>query len=976
MLSSILGKAPLGKESGKAPGKAVAGRPGGAVADKAAIIDPARLRRDLAVLAARDDLKAQELRNGVLSRLRDALAAGHDEVERRFLAHKPGERIGEKTVRSLAFLIDELVRALADFAAGTAYPSANPTLGEQLAVVAVGGYGRGELAPQSDVDLLFLLPYKQTPRGEQIVEYMLYMLWDMGLKVGHATRSVDECLRQAREDVTIRTALLESRIIWGNEALHEDLQQRFWDELADSTVLEFVEAKLAERAARHSKVGGSRYVLEPNIKEGKGGLRDLHTLYWIGKYVYHTETVSGLVEAGVLTAAERRKFAKAQDFLWTLRCHLHYLTGRAEERLTFDVQSEMARRLGYTDHAGAIAVERFMKHYFVVAKDVGNLTRIVCAAIEAKIQRRPRLRLPSLPFRKRNFDGFVLDGERLSVPRPDMFEADPVNFIRLFHTAQEHDLDVHPDALLLITQNLRRVDAALRNDADANRLFLDILISRKGPERILRLMNEAGVLGRFIPDFGRVVAQMQFDMYHVYTTDEHTIRAMGILHQIESGQLAEVAPVASEVVHKVLSRRALYLGMFLHDIAKGRGGNHSLLGEKVAYRLGPRLGLSDEETETVAWLVRNHLWFTAFAFKRDIGDPKTVQDFCEIIKSPERLRLLLVLTVADVRATNPAIWNNWKAALLRSLYYRADEVLSGEVSEAALASGQQNMARAEQAKSALRAALPDWPAKTIEAHLAKGPLSYWLGHDTEALVRHALLMREAAEIDQPLLIDSRIDGQRGVTEITICTPDHPGLFSRLAGAMAVAGASIVDARIFTMADGMALDTFWVQDATDGPFDQPSKLARLSAAIHKAMSGELKPRQALREKAAGALPSRTRVFKVPPRVLIDNKASATNTVIELNGRDRPGLLSDIARALNQLSLQVSSAKISTYGETAIDVFYVKDVFGLKVEHASKLAAIREKLLAALAEPGAASAPVQAQGHSGEKRRKSATVQAAE
>jgi len=416
--------------------------------------------------------------------------------------------------------------------------------------------------------------------------------------------------------------------------------------------------------------------------------------------------------------------------------------------------------------------------------------------------------------------------------------------------------------------------------------------------------------------------------------------------------------------------------MFLHDIAKGRGGNHSLLGEKVAYRLGPRLGLSDEETETVAWLVRNHLWFTALAFKRDIGDPKTVQDFCEIIKSPERLRLLLVLTVADMRATNPAIWNNWKAALLRSLYYRADEVLSGEVSEAALASGQQNMARAEQAKSALRAALPDWPAKTIEAHLAKGPLSYWLGHDTEALVRHALLMREAAEIDQPLLIDTRIDGQRGVTEITICTPDHPGLFSRLAGAMAVAGASIVDARIFTMADGMALDTFWVQDATDGPFDQPSKLARLSAAIHKAMSGELKPRQALREKAAGALPSRTRVFKVPPRVLIDNKASATNTVIELNGRDRPGLLSDIARALNQLSLQVSSAKISTYGETAIDVFYVKDVFGLKVEHASKLSAIREKLLAALAEPGAASAPVQAQGHSGEKRRKSATVQAAE
>ncbi|KZD10705.1 [protein-PII] uridylyltransferase [Oceanibaculum pacificum] len=964
MLSSILAKAVPGKP---APTPAPRRRGAGSgLADRAALFDSARLAGDIARLAERQDLSQTELRNGVLARLRDALANGREEVERRFMAQKPGERIGEKTVRSLAFVMDELIRVLADFTTERVFPAGNPTLGEQIAVVAVGGYGRGELAPFSDVDLLFLLPYKQTPRGEQVVEYLLYMLWDLGLKVGHSTRSIDECLRQARGDVTIRTAMLESRPIWGSEALYDELEQRFEAEVVQGTALDFVEAKLTERSTRHDKMGGSRYVLEPNIKEGKGGLRDLHTLFWIAKYVYGADSIDQLVRDGVMTSAEKRSFVKSQDFLWTLRCHLHYLTGRAEERITFDVQTEMARRLGYTDHAGTIAVERFMKHYFVIAKEVGNLTRIVCAAIEAKIQRRPRLRLPAMPFRKRNYDGFVLDGERLSVPRPDIFATDPVNFIRLFHSAQAHDLDVHPDALLLIAQNLRRVDASLRADAEANRLFLEILSSPKGPERALRLMNEAGVLGRFVPDFGRVVAQMQFDMYHVYTTDEHTIRAMGILHQIEAGQLAEIAPVASEIVHKVLSRRALFVGLFLHDIAKGRGGNHSTLGEKVAMRLGPRFGLSDEETETVAWLVRNHLWFTAFAFKRDIGDPKTIQDFCEIIKSPERLRLLLVLTVADVRATNPAIWNNWKAALLRDLYYRADEVLSGEVSQAALASGQQNNARAEAAKSALRAALTDWEPPAIDAHLALGPTAYWLGFDADSHARHARLMREAALMEAPLLIDTRIDAHRGVTEVTICTPDHPGLFSRLAGAMAVGGASIVDARIFTMANGMALDVFWVQDATDGPFDQPTKLAKLSAAIHKAMSGELRPKQELLKRVA-SVPSRTRVFKVPPRVLIDNKASATHTVIELNGRDRPGLLYDVTRALTQLSLQISSAKISTYGEMAIDVFYVKDVFGLKVEHAQKLAGIRDSLLRALAEPGSA--------QSMEKRRKP-TARAAE
>src|SRR5690606_35663548 len=337
---------------------------------------------------------------------------------------------------------------------------------------------------------------------------------------------------------------------------------------------------------RHLKLGDSRYVLEPNVKDGKGGLRDLHTLYWIAKYIYRVDDVGDLVERGVFTAREAADFEKARDFLSTVRCHLHYLCDRAEDRLTFDLQPEIARRLGYTDHAGTRGVERFMKHYYLVAKEVGDLTRIFCAALEAEHRRRPRFRLAIFSGREKPLGGFVVaDGGWLKVRSENAFAEDPVNFLRLFHVAQENDLDIHPATLRLITQNIKRIDRRLRADPEANRLFLEILTSRKNPEIALTRLNEAGVLGRFIPDFGRVVAQMQYDMYHVYTVDEHAIRAIGLLHAIETGALKEDHPVSADIVHKVQSRRALYLAVLLHDIAKGRGGDHSKLGAQVAQKL-------------------------------------------------------------------------------------------------------------------------------------------------------------------------------------------------------------------------------------------------------------------------------------------------------------------------------------------------------------------------------------------------------
>ncbi len=863
----------------------------------------------------------------VLALLREALATGRAEIRRRFEEPGPLRNDGPAVLVATSFLMDQLIRVIFDFANRHAYPAANPSAAERLGVVATGGFGRGELAPLSDLDLLFLRPYKQTPRGEQIVEFMLYLLWDMGLKVGHATRTVDESLRYADRDHTIRTALLEARYLWGDRELFDELMKAFAQRFTGGDGRDFVEAKLSERDQRHQRMGDSRYVVEPNVKEGKGGLRDLHLLFWIAKYLYRVSEPGELVAKGVLTKEEARHFERAERFLSTVRCHIHYLTNRADDRLSFDLQREIAGRLGYQDRPGSRGVERFTKHYYLHAKTVGDLTRIFIAALEDSHRRKPKLAALWQTLRPRQLDGFKLDGERLGVAAPDAFSKDPVAILKLFHVAQENGLDIHPATLRLITQNIRLLDK-LRTDPEANRLFMEMLTSRHDPETTLRRLNEAGVFGRFVPDFGRVVAQTQHDMYHTYTVDEHTIRAIGILAGIENGTLKEDHPLSAEVVHKILSRPVLYLALLLHDIAKGRGGDHSVLGAEVGNQLGPRLGLSAAETETVAWLVRFHLAMSGTAFQRDLMDPKTIENFAALVQSPERLRLLLVLTVCDIRAVGPNVWNGWKAALLRQLYHAAEQVLSGGT----LAGGRGERIKAIQAEVAQR--LAGWTDIEKEEHFARGYAPYWLSFTPDTLARQAELVRRAERDRQPLAIEHRIDGERSVTEVTIYTLDTHGLFARLAGAMAISGANIVDAKIFTLVNGMALDTFWIQDLEGKPFDGPQRLARLAARVEMALSNRLDiPRELDAQRSSW--PKRDRVFTVQPRVLVDNNASDTFTVIEVNGRDRPGFLHTVTRALTRLNLQIASAHITTYGERAVDVFYVKDLFGLKVLHPAKL-----------------------------------------
>ena len=889
----------------------------------------------------------------LVGRIRPWLAARQSEIQARFEADNDAEVV----VYGASQLIDAVVQCLLDFAVARVFPLANPTAGERFAVVAIGGYGRGELAPHSDIDLLFLHPYKRTPHIEQMIEFLLYRLWDLSFKVGQATRSVDECVRLAKGDLQVCTSLLEARFLWGDRTVFEQFRTRFEGDVIAGRATLFVESKLAEREARHQRTGDSRYLLEPNVKEGKGGLRDLQSLFWLGRFLYRIGEPADLVAHGVLTRNALRQFLKARRFLWAVRCHLHYLTGRAEERLTFDLQPEIARRMGYRDRKRSLSVERFMKHYYLVAKEVGALTLIVCAALEEQHRRKPRLRLARFGIGRRRIDGMVVQSGRVAPADPDLFERQPMAMLRLFHLAQERDLDIHPEALRAVTQSLRRIDHELREEPAANALFMAMLTSRKDPAKTLRRMNEAGVLGRFLPEFGRVVAQMEHSLYHVYTVDEHTIRAIGVLHQIEAGELGDELPLATGLMPKVLSRTELYAATFFHDLGKGRGADHSEAGARMVEQVGPRLGLSDEQIETVAWLVRHHLLLSRTAFKRDIEDSKTVADLVETIQSPERLRLLLVLTVADIRAVGPNVWNGWKGQLLRDLYHET---------EAAMAGGDvtgRRHERIEATKHALAEALSGWSEEEIRRFVGRQDPRYWLSFDLATHKRHAELVRAAEASGQPITLDFQVDRFRARTEIVLFAPDHAGLFMKVAGALALSGASIVDARIFTTTDGMVLDSFGIQNVEDrSAVADPARLGRIRSNVEKALAGEIWLDRALAGRRS--LPKRADVFQVEPRVLIDNTASRTHSVIEVNGRDRPGLLYDVAKSLKDLGMVISSAHISTYGERVVDVFYVKDVFGLKISQPSKIRQIQRRMAAALAgEPATQATLEQARAASG-------------
>ncbi|MDP2296672.1 MAG: [protein-PII] uridylyltransferase [Pseudolabrys sp.] len=911
------------------------------------LIDTRAIVADLEKLAKAKHGNDVELRADLAQRLKAALIEGRAKAEKLLLKDRHGRRCAER----LCQMEDEIIRILYDFVRKHLYPSENPSETEHMAVVATGGYGRGLQAPGSDIDLLFLLPYKQTAWGESVAEVILYALWDTGLKVGHATRSIDECIRQAKADMTIRTAILEARFLLGDRKLFDELVTRFDQDVVRGTGAEFVAAKLTEREDRHRRGGQSRYLVEPNVKDGKGGLRDLHTLFWVAKYVYRVREPDELIKCGVFDKHEYELFRRCEDFLWAVRCHLHFVTGRAEERLSFDIQREIAVRLGYTEHPGQQDVERFMKHYFLNAKDVGDLTAIVCAELEESEAKTvpvlSRVMAKLRPVRRKAIAGtedFIAENNRIRIVNGSVFRRDPVNLIRIFHLAQKHNLAFHPDAMRAMTRSLKLIDPKLRDTEEANALFLDILTSKNDPETVLRRMNEAGVLGRFVPAFGKVVAMMQFNMYHHYTVDEHLLRCIGVLTEIERGTNKETT-LANELIHKIApaSREILFVAMFLHDIAKGRPEDHSIAGARIARRFCPRFGFSAADTETVAWLIEQHLVMSSVAQSRDLSDRKTIENFAAVVQSAERLKLLTILTTADIRAVGPGVWNGWKAQLIRTLYFETEPVLTGGFSEVNRAQ------RVAAAQAEFRAAMKTtgWPAERVEAYIAHLYPAYWLKVDLEHKLEHAHFVRAAEDAGKNLATTIRFAADRAVIELTVLAPDHPWLLSIIAGACAMAGGNIVDAQIYTTTDGRALDTISLSREFERDDDEERRGNRIADSIQKALRGELRLPDVVAKRVAPK--GRIKAFALEPSVSINNQWSHRYTMVEVTGLDRTGLLYEMTATLSKLNLNIASAHVATFGERVVDVFYVTDLMGAQITSPTRQAAIKRALIALFARP---------------------------
>ena len=896
------------------------------------VVDGWRLRVQLSTAAQTYRGDDTALRAAALNILKSALFRGRMIAQER-LENGGG---GLDCAELLAAVQDVVISALYDFTLQHIFRVHNRTNAERLTICATGGYGRNALAPSSDIDLMFIRAVKESAWAESVIEYVLYMLWDMGLKVGHASRTIPECLRAAKEDFTIRTSVLETRYICGDEDLLKELNTRLRNELFNNSIPEFVAAKMKERDNRHRKMGESRYMVEPNIKDGKGGLRDMHTMFWIAKYIHNidVDTPKDYVDRGIFTKEQMETFMDAAEFLWTVRCHLHFLTGRPEEKLTFDLQPEMARRMGYGDRADNPAVERFMKHYFVVSKQIGSLTRIMSAKLEADALKQAPPGLGAFFSNKQkplSDKRFVLSNGRIGYKDAKTVVNQPISMFDLFLEANRRGLDIEPRSLAHIAEVAPK-SIGLSRQKEAKHKFLEIMAVENGPFHILNFMNETGLLGRMVPEFGRIVGQTQFNMYHHFTVDEHTLRAVEIIGQIEQGKLAEEVPIASAVFPKIHNRLALYLAMLLHDVGKGEG-DQQILGAKATRVACKRLGVSEEETELAAWIVGHHLLMSDVAQKRDLSDPETIAKFAAEVENLERLRLLLVLTVADIRAVGPGIWNDWKAQLLRDLYNLTEAVLRGGKTDERFVREVLYAQVAGKRNKLLE-------GKDVAQFFTEIEDAYWLGFDESQIEWHIVEAANYLKSGQDYWIANRIDNLRNVTEIMVIAGDRRGLIYDMVATFARNSASVVDARVFTSSRGVAFDVFTLHDANYEAFGKARQnmLFKLENELAAAIHGD---DHAVSE--FGFKPSRRhQVFQVEPFVLFDNQGSTNDTIIEVSGSDRPGLLAELTKALLDEALNITSAHITSTGERAQDAFYVRKLDGTKLLEPHRIERLKKVL----------------------------------
>lgn len=871
-----------------------------------------------------------ERRPALLEAAREFLTESRADIRARHRSGASGCEVVEWLTEAADFLIGNLFRASA--------ADLPDRIHGWCALIALGGYGRRQLNPRSDIDIMFYYSGKGRDFSEQLSERMLYLMWDLGLEVGYSIRTVQHCLEIAEKDITARTALLDSRFVCGNPISYQEYDQQVLNKVFNWNSKAYIKQKMEEHTKRLSRYGSSVYLLEPNIKEGEGGLRDLHTALWIAQVKFKACSMNELVLKGIMSEREAEEYTRAFDYLWRIRNELHYLSNGKNEQLRFGHQEEIARFLGYQDDERALAVEQFMQDYYAHATHVEELSSLLIAKVRQHDE--PGTIRPKVRKRHSVGEGFYVLGKELRVFKDDIFVRDPTLMMRAFRLAQLYDVSLSLQVKTLIRDNLHRINNRVRRSKAMSETFMDILRSSRGGLKALRDMHHLRFLNHFIPEFGRIYCKVQHDAYHIYTVDMHSLFAIAELVKLWEGEGAEERPLLTQVANDIEQRELLLLAMLLHDVGKGEGRDHSNKGADMMPTVARRLGLSRENSKRLEFLVRNHLLMAHISQRRDLHDDQMIVDFAKQMGMSENLKMLYLITYADLRAVGPDVWTGWKGLLLRELYEKAYMVL--ERGDFLL---ERRSEKVRNRKRKVQALLEeDFPAKLVAERLRQASTRYLLAYRSNVIADHTRFILENR--DQPLAFGTVNDPEGSYVEVTIVTHDMAGLFTMITGVMAAHGINILGAQIFTQRDGVALDILQVRGTAGQPQVRDSKWQQVRESLLAVIEGRLKVEELMQRRQRPAFWMKPTHPKVPSRIEIDNEVSAKYTVVDIYTHDEVGVLYRICRTLRDLGLYIGIAKISTKVDQVADTFYVQDIYSQKISDPHRLDELRQRLLSCL------------------------------
>jgi [protein-PII] uridylyltransferase len=872
----------------------------------------------------------------------DQFRGGLLETAKRFLAHhreqcqalhKQGAS-GAEVVACVTTMTDALIQNLFRCLVADVDFGRNPC----SAIIALGGYGRRELNPLSDVDLMFFCGDLNRDQAEKIAERMLYLLWDLGLDVGYSVRTARDCLNLASQDITIRTALLDARLIAGDEDLYAEFERQVFQQVIGRSTQVFLREKYEEHQTRVTKFGSTVYVLEPNIKEGEGGLRDLHTALWMARVKYKAAGLRDLVKKSVLSEREMEEFQAALSYLWRIRNELHYLSKRKNDQLHFDQQEAIAQFLGYRDKRNAQAVEQFMQDYYAQAIRTEHLSTSLINRSWQPSEVSSRI-FGYLSRRPAGQDFFIYQGE-LKTARKGLFEERPEALMEAFLTAKRQGVHLSTDLKGQIRDHLHLVNDAFRRSRTISEMFMEILRTPGGIYDILEDMHHLRFLNRYIPEFQRIYCKVQHDAYHVYTVDTHTLFAIGEIEKLWLGAYAEQKPLLTQLANDIEKRGLLVLSIMFHDIGKGEGKDHSNKGADMIPKISRRLNLNREDSQRLEFLVRHHLDMAHISQRRDLHDDRLIRDFSQTMGMTENLKMLYLLTFADIKAVGPDVWTEWKGFLLQELYEKTYEALErGNFMRDIRSERVRNRKRKVVAELA-----DEFGEKAVKDHLRTMGMRYLLSHRSWEIAAHVRVELQRGE--KTLALEVNHDLEREYTSLTISTLDVPGLFSMITGVLAANGVNILGAQIYTRNNGAALDLLHVNQPRGGIIDNPAKWTRVRDELSAVIEGRVQLADLIKRRSKSTYLTEKKLPRYPNRVEFDNEISAEHTVIDIFAHDKVGLLYYVSRTLADLGLYIHVAKISTKVDQVTDTFYVQDIFGQKVRDEAKLEEVRRRLLEAL------------------------------